>query len=120
MKINEVVAAIPAVKVERAKTFYEDILGLKLELISADLQMYWVKIANSKFLLYKKEEPSKATHTAISFTVENINEAVNELVEKGVLFYEDNNTKIFDLDGSLSAWFQDTEGNNLEISQRPL
>jgi len=119
MKINEVVAAIPIVNVERAKTFYTDILGLQLTTLSTDLDMYWAKAENSKFLLYKREEASKSEHTAISFSVENIEDAVNKLVKKGVSFYEDNNTKIFNLDGSLSAWFQDTEGNNLEISQRP-
>ncbi|MEM7549678.1 MAG: VOC family protein [Bacteroidota bacterium] len=119
MKIKEIVAAIPMVDVARAVEFYKNILELRVETLSANMDMYWVTSGESKFLLYKKGEASKAEHTAMSFTVENIKESVLKLEENGVKFYQSNNTKIFDLDGSLSAWFQDSEGNNLEISQRP-
>lgn len=118
MKITEALAAIPMTNVKRAKEFYRDILGLELDTLSDKLDMYWLKIGGNKFLLYKRNEKNKAEHTALSFTVDNINNAVDHLENKGVKFYESQGQKIFDLDGSLSAWFQDTEGNNLEISQR--
>lgn len=119
MKIKEIIATIPINNTERAIHFYKDILNLEVQALSVDLGMHWVKIDNAKFLLYKRESKTKAEHTVISFTVENIAKSINELESKGVEFYNDNNAKIFNLDGSLSAWFQDTEGNNLEISQRP-
>ena len=118
MDIKELIAAIPMTDTERAKSFYEKTLGFELETLSKPLNMYWVKKQTSKFLLYKREETTKAEHTVISFTVGNIKKTVQALEGKGVKFYEDAGTKIFNLDGSLSAWFQDTEGNNLEISQR--
>lgn len=119
MKVENIVAAIPMVDVERAKSFYTERLGLELELLSDKLDMFWVKAGDSKFLLYKKAEANKAEHTAMSFTVDNIEKTLEELEHKGIHFYQDNEVKIFDLDGSRSAWFQDTEGNNLEISERP-
>ncbi|RDY59768.1 VOC family protein [Flagellimonas nanhaiensis] len=119
MKINEIVAAIPVLDVNRAKEFYVKTLGFQLEVLSETMGMYWAKINNGRFLLYKRNDENKAEHTAISFTVESIEEAVGELESKGVKFFEAKGEKIFNLDGSLSAWFQDPEGNNLEISERP-
>lgn len=118
MKIKEAVAAIPMTDVNRAKLFYQETLGFQLETLSNTLDMYWVKSGTTRFLLYLRNEENKAEHTALSFTVENIDEAVNMLESRGVQFYTSEDKRIFDLDGSLSAWFQDTEGNNLEISQR--
>lgn len=119
MRIKEIVPAIPMVNVEKAKNFYGQVLGFDIEVLSAELDMYWVKTGTRKFLLYKRNEDSKAEHTLMSFGVADIEETVIELEQKGVQFYQSENTKVFNLDGSLSAWFQDTEGNNLEISQRP-
>lgn len=118
MEIKEVLAAIPMTNVKRAKRFYGETLGFKLETLSEDLQMYYVKISESKFLLYLRNKKNKAEHTSLSFTVENIESAIALLEKKGISFYEDNENKIFNLDGSLSSWFKDSEGNNLEISQR--
>lgn len=118
MKVKEAMAAIPMTNAERAKAFYSEVLGFELETLSQDLEMYWVKIAKSKFLLYQREEGSKAEHTTLSFTVENIEKALSTLESKGIQFYESKGNKIFDLDGNRSAWFKDTEGNNLEISER--
>lgn len=119
MNIKEAIAAMPVVNVQRAINFYENILGFKSELLSEDLGMYWILAPNSRFLLYLREEKSKALHTTLSFSVENIALAIKELEGHGVKFFQKGGKKVFDLDGSLSAWFQDSEGNNLEISQRP-
>ena len=119
MKINEIIAAIPFNEVDRAKNFYTNVLGLQLETLSEKMDMYWAKNGESKFLLYKRKDKNLAEHTAISFSVANIENAVEELENKGVVFYEYEGQKIFDMDGSLSAWFKDPEGNNLEISKRP-
>lgn len=118
MQAKEVVAAIPMTNVERAKAFYSQTLEFELETLSQNLGMYWVKIANSKFLLYKRTEESKAEHTTLSITVEDIERTLYTLEAKGIQFYESEGDKIFNLDGSRSAWFKDSEGNNLEISQR--
>ena len=119
MEIKEIVAAIPMTNTERAIQFYKNKLSLQVETLSEKAGMYWVKANGSKFLLYKREANTKAEHTVISFTVENVEQSIKELETAGIEFYNDNGAKIFNLDGSRSAWFQDTEGNSLEISQRP-
>lgn len=118
MQIKEAIAAIPMTNVDRAKAFYSEILAFELETLSKNLEMYWIKIGESKFLLYKRLEENKAEHTTLSLTVENIEDVISTLESKGVQFYESEGNKIFNLDGSKSAWFKDSEGNNLEISQR--
>ena len=119
MDIKEIITAIPVNDVDRAQNFYSKTLGFELETLSRNLDMYWAKSNNGKLLLYKREDENLAEHTALSLTVENIEDSVKELEEKGVVFHEVHGQKIFDLDGSLSAWFKDPEGNNLEISERP-
>lgn len=118
MEIKQAIAAIPMVNVERAKQFYGETLGFTIKTLSEDLNMYYVLVANNFFLLYLRNEKSKAEHTSLSLTVENIEMAIAQLEHKGISFYEDKGAKIFDLDGSLSSWFKDSEGNNLEISER--
>lgn len=56
----------------------------------------------------------------ISFLVEDIHQAVEELSKKGVRFYPDNDkTKtIFDVGPTLVATFEDPEGNFVQLSQR--
>lgn len=117
---KEAISAIPAVEMDRAKQFYANLLGEdNISTLSESLGMYLVFVGEgSRFLLYKRDEPNKAEHTAMSFTAENIEETLIELENLGIKFYESDGQKIFDLDGSRSAWFKDTEGNNLEISQR--
>ena len=119
MNIKEIIAAIPINEVVRAKEFYMDVLNFELETLSEKMNMYWAKGAGAKFLLYKRNDPNLAEHTALSFSVQDIESTVHELEEKGVVFYQFEGQKIFDMDGSLSAWFKDPEGNNLEISKRP-
>ncbi len=119
MIIKEALATIPITNPERAKVFYTQVMGFELDTLSDNKGMYWVKIANSRFLLFRSEVESKAEHTTLSFTVENIEKSLSTLESKGIQFYENKGKKIFDLDGSKSAWFKDTEGNNLEICQRP-
>ncbi len=118
MKIQNVIATIPINNVDRVKKFYSQILGFTIETLSSELNMFWVYANKNRFLLYQREDLTKAEHTVISFSVSNIQESINELENEGILFFEEKGNKIFNLDGSLSAWFQDTEGNNLEISQR--
>lgn len=120
MEIREAIAAIPMTNVQRAKQFYGETLGFSLKTLSEELDMYYVLVADSFFLLYLRNEKNKAEHTSLSLNVENIEMAVAQLEHKGISFYEDKGNKIFDLDGSLSSWFKDSEGNNLEISQRNL
>lgn len=112
-------AAIPATDVERALAFYRDMLGLGATAIDVRLGMYWVGEGSHRFLLYRRDQPTAAQHTVLTFTVPDIDVAQAQLASLGVYFYEQDGAHICPLGESRSAWFEDTEGNALEISQRP-
>jgi predicted enzyme related to lactoylglutathione lyase len=57
-------------------------------------------------------------HVIISFLVDDIQQAVNKLVEKGVKFYPSREKTIFDAGSSLVATFQDPDGNWMQLSQK--
>jgi hypothetical protein len=77
---------------------------------------------NTKLYLYKRN-PTKADHTIASFIVDNIETEVNHLKEKGIIFEEYDLPNIKTVNGIAtsgnykSAWFKDTEGNIISVSQ---
>jgi len=118
MNLKEIITTIPITDVKRALHFYTNTLNFEPQTLSEDLGMYWIIKEQHKFLLYLREAETKAEHTVMSFTVEDVEKELTALEQKGVEFYTDKGHKIFNLDGSLSAWFKDSEENTLEISQR--
>jgi predicted enzyme related to lactoylglutathione lyase len=104
-----------------AKKFYGQTLGLEVNEISAGLTL---NIAGGNgTLIYPKDDHTPATYTTLNFPVEDIDQAVDELTGKGVLFehYE----KITDEKGIARgisknmgpdiAWFKDPAGNILSV-----
>jgi hypothetical protein len=80
---------------------------------------------DSFFDLYATQFAGTAQHTLGGFYVDDIDAAVDDLTAKGVAFehydfpgLKTNEKGIADLDGELSAWFKDPEGNILAIAQR--
>jgi catechol 2,3-dioxygenase-like lactoylglutathione lyase family enzyme len=117
-----VAAVVPAVDLDRARSFYEEKLGLKAA-SGADGLMF--ECGQGTILaLYERSEPTKAEHTVAAWEVENIEEAVQGLGARGVVFEQ------YDLPGlktdeqgiasvgpARGAWFKDTEGNILSLVQ---
>lgn len=72
--------------------------------------------------LYPRQ-PTKADHTVASFVVDDIEVAVNSLKVRGLVFEEydfpDSRTvnSIATLASERAAWFKDTAGNTLAVSQ---
>ena len=77
---------------------------------------------NTQLHLYKRDT-TKVDHTVVSFIVDDIENEVNNLKEKGVIFeeYDQPNLKTVNSISSSgnykSAWFKDTEGNIIGITQ---
>jgi catechol 2,3-dioxygenase-like lactoylglutathione lyase family enzyme len=118
-------AILPAADIGRARAFYTDKLGLRLAndpLVGDDLAF---ECGDGTMLyVYKKEGGTKADHTAAGWLVEDVEEAVEELREKGVVFeqYDAPGLKtdergIAELGGVQAAWFKDSEGNILSITE---
>jgi catechol 2,3-dioxygenase-like lactoylglutathione lyase family enzyme len=105
---------------EKAKAFYEDVLGLKT---SEEHGLMTLHLAGDRpTLVYPKPDHEPATFTILNFPVEDIDAAVDALMERGVAFeiYEDSGQDekgVMRQYGPPIAWFRDPAGNILSILQ---
>ena len=117
-----VTAIAPAQNIERAKKFYGETLGLKsLPAPTSDDALFEAGKGTTIYLYQRP--PSHAEHTLAAFLVDNIEEEMKALKDKGVVFEE------YDMPGlktengvatwgnAKSAWFKDSEGNILSLTQ---
>ncbi len=120
MAIKTAYPTLPVVNLERAKKFYQEKLGLKL--VREDPSPGAVLQAGSSYIYLYQREQTKADHTEVAFTVDNIEASMKELRAKGIIFeeYDMPGMKtvngLFTMDGYKAAWFKATEGNTLAIS----
>jgi len=123
LKNAPIATTLPVVDMERAREFYEEKLGLKpLPLQELPGHMLYECGEGTKLGLYQRES-TKADHTVASFMVEDVEAEVKELKQKGVPFEEYDTPTIKTVDSIATlgqhkvAWFEDTEGNLLAITQ---
>ena len=70
--------------IEAARAFYADTLGLE---VSEENGMLTLHLAGERpTLVYPKEDHEPATYTILNFPVDDIDAAVDALMEKGVAF----------------------------------
>ena len=119
---SRVGAILPAVDLERAKKFYEEKLGLKAVDMGDGVMFECGQ--GTGLMLYQRDTPTKADHTVAAWEVDNIEEAVQALQEKGVVFehYDMPGLKtdergIATMGTMKGAWFKDSEGNTLSIGE---
>lgn len=118
-------ALLPVVNVERARSFYQDKLGLQLnEDFSTEGASVFVCGNGTQLVLYQRETPTTADHTAASWMVSDIEATVRQLSANGVEFeqYDQPGIKtdaqgIAGGNGMRGAWFKDPEGNILSVVQ---
>jgi catechol 2,3-dioxygenase-like lactoylglutathione lyase family enzyme len=118
---HPVIAFVATKSPERARDFYENVLGLKLV---ADEQWAIVFDAKGTMLrIQKVQDLRPQPFTALGFRVPDIASAVRELAGKGVEFvrYEflpQDALGIWDAPGGgRVAWFRDPDGNLLSLTQ---
>ncbi len=108
---------------EKACTFYKDVLGIHAKVISMCEDFKGVELTfadDMKVMLYEKKDHVPATFTVLNFEVNNIDQTVDELTEKGIRFesYESTDEKGISRDeGPQIAWFKDPDGNFLSVLQ---
>jgi catechol 2,3-dioxygenase-like lactoylglutathione lyase family enzyme len=115
---TQVTCMLPVREMMRARRFYEEALGLAP--LGAKLDGKFVyQCGGTQLALFPKPEGTKAEHTAISFKVANIADAIVELKSRGVVFedYDAPGFKTVEhvcvLGSERAAWFRDPEGNIL-------
>ncbi len=107
--------------IKRAKTFYQDILGLNVK----DNPMGLIELhleGGTVILVYPKSDHTPATFTVLNFPVTDIEKTVDTLRDKGIIFeqYDTLGTDakgIAHNEGPLIAWFKDPAGNIFSVIQ---
>ena len=106
--------------IQKARKFYGETLGLKT---SEQYGLLSLHLAGDRdTIVYPKPDHTPATFTVLNFPVEDIDEAVDELVERGVSFeryegFEQDEKGIARGEGPYIAWFRDPAGNVLSVLQ---
>ena len=110
--------------ISRAKDFYRDKLGMEpSESMEDDSVMY--RCGNGTgFLIYQTENAGTAKNTQMGWETDNLEREMEELRGRGIAFDEydfpglKTENGVATSDWGKSAWFLDSEGNILNISQR--
>ncbi len=104
---------------QKAKEFYGRTLELEVSEMPEGLEM---RIAGARIFIYPKTDHIPATFTILNFPVDNIEEAMDGLLKRGVRFerYDMEGLKtdekgIFRYKGMSIAWFKDPAGNILSV-----
>ncbi|HLW20834.1 MAG TPA: VOC family protein [Cyclobacteriaceae bacterium] len=108
--------------IEQAKEFYQNTLGLEVKESSMGILELAIKNGN-KVIVYPKPNHEPATFTILNFPVGNIDDAVDELVRRGVRFEQYEGEIETDGkgvcrsngEGPNIAWFKDPAGNILSV-----
>jgi predicted enzyme related to lactoylglutathione lyase len=107
-----------------ARDFYAGTLGVEVE----DLGMgglLGLKVGGGQIMVYPKPDHVPSTYTVLSFPVDDLDKAVDELVGKGVQmtrydgFDQDERGIARDSGGPAIAWFTDPAGNILAVLEQP-
>jgi catechol 2,3-dioxygenase-like lactoylglutathione lyase family enzyme len=106
--------------IQKAKDFYGRTLGLQ---VSESHGLLTLQLAGgNKVLIYPKVNHAPATFTVLNFPVENVDDSVDELAQRGVRFkiYDESDIKtdekgIMRGNGPMIAWFKDPAGNVLSV-----
>lgn len=107
----------------RAQEFYGGTLGLRTSVLDEQHGLLSLHIEGGRdVLIYAKgNDHTPATFTVLNFPVDDIDAAVDALVERGVSFerYDDfeHDEKGISRDGPYIAWFRDPAGNVLSVLQ---
>ncbi|HRJ06183.1 MAG TPA: VOC family protein [Candidatus Saccharibacteria bacterium] len=109
---------------EEAKVFYADLLGIQVDDSGMGLELQFPN-GHSVFI-YEKEDHQPATYTTLNFPVNDINAAIDSMLEQGITMQRyDNLPAKQDERGVLRgksagmgpdiAWFEDPAGNILAV-----
>ena len=121
---KRVATALPAQDLERAKAWYKGKLDLSPS--QEDPSGVWYECGGTTgFFLFISTGASRGDFTQMGFEVDDVEAAVRELTDLGVVFEQydfpgltTDASGIADIEGEKGAWFKDSEGNLLSLGQR--
>jgi len=119
----QIIPTVPATDLDRARHFYEDKLGLQLKADVAQVPDGVVYAVGEGGLLVYRTDAPHGENTAAGFLVDDILREMTELRERGITFEDldlpglKTENGIADMNGQKGAWFKDSEGNYLALTQ---
>ena len=105
---------------DRARTFYEGMLGLKLKDQEGG-EVLTLESGDTTINVYRSEFAGTNKATALNFDVKDIAAEVRDLKDKGIMFehYDlpglEPEGDLYVADGFKTAWFKDPDGNILSL-----
>ena len=111
---------LPVSDLDRARTFYERVLGFEPFDVQPGAVLYRAG-EGSVFAISRSTGAPSGTHTQMGFTVTGLGAEVADLKRRGIVF-EEYDLPGFRTEGSIAqtgpnraAWFRDSEGNLLGL-----
>lgn len=117
----DIIGFVPVTDCEKARAFYEGVLGLRL--VKDDGFAVVMDVNGIMLRLVKVQALTPAQHTILGWEVKGIETVVGELQTKGVHFerygfFQQDDLGIWTAPGGDKvAWFKDPDGNTLSISE---
>lgn len=118
LSASRVTVMLPVKDLGRARRFYGEALALGAGEERPDGKVVY-RCGGTEVALFPRDGGTKAEHTAVSFRVEDIRAAIDELESRGVVFadYDLPGLRtvghVCELGSEKAAWFGDPEGNIL-------
>jgi len=103
--------------IAKARQFYGETLGLKTDVLDVENGLMSLDLAGgATVLVFVKADVAPADFTILNFTVEDVDETVDQLVARGVSFerydgFNQDERGITRGPGPQIAWFKDPAGN---------
>jgi len=110
---------LPAEDLKRARSFYEEKLGLETELRDDMPESLFVHAGQGTLIVLYQRGRATAENTAVTFEVDDLEATVSDLRSRGIKFEEydfpglKTTNGIADRGADRGAWFKDSEGNTL-------
>jgi catechol 2,3-dioxygenase-like lactoylglutathione lyase family enzyme len=121
--MKEVHTVLPAADLQRARAFYRDKLGLEPESVTGSTLVFR-PFPGGAFEIYETPNAGTAQNTQMGWIPDDLDAEMHTLRSRGVVFeeydYPDLKTVngVVEGDGMRTAWFRDSEGNYLCVSER--
>ena len=121
LQTNKAFSSFSVNDLNKAKQFYGKTLGLEVDESKEGLELH---PGNTSVFIYPKPNHKPASFTVLNFLVEDIDNTVDELKQKGVTFekYEGeiktDEKGIHRNGGPTIAWFKDPAGNILSVVEK--
>jgi catechol 2,3-dioxygenase-like lactoylglutathione lyase family enzyme len=124
MNARRLSAVVCSTDLDRSRSFYEDVVGLRLSPETIPNHLLFECGDGTTLLVYGRPSPNAADHTQVRFWTDDVERDVRELESRGAVFedYDFPTLKTVDHVATTegigkSAWFKDPDGNTVALFQ---